>query len=184
MGMLMLVWAKGPAHRKHQDVHQVGHQRATALGGGQKWVTGFLDKQWLVIPGVCFQVLFLLCEHGTFMSLSGFPALLKEACMVIPALPNTHVSPSLPWHPPPQRDHNNLFGNSHPYPSCFPGWDPVPALWLQEMRWTDTGWSEASHSQGPLPTFDPPARSLHLRTRSTASSWASESGTGSCSTKG
>lgn len=32
--------------------------------GGQKWVTGVLDEQWLVIPGACFQVLFLPCDHG------------------------------------------------------------------------------------------------------------------------
>lgn len=56
-------------------------------------------------------------SRGVFsalLSLSGFSAQLKGACMVIPALP------------PPPRDHNNLFGNAQPYPSCFPGWDPSP----------------------------------------------------------
>lgn len=34
---------------------------SSSPGGGQKWVTGVLDEQWLVIPGACFQVSFLPC---------------------------------------------------------------------------------------------------------------------------
>lgn len=38
--------------------------------------------------------------------------------MVIPVLPPTPKE--------------TITTYAHPYPHCFPGWDPAPALWLQE----------------------------------------------------
>lgn len=83
---------------------------------------------------------------------------------------------------PPQRECNNLSENA-PKPSQFLFLvEIVLALWLQEMWWAER--VEGDKQSRALPTFDPHTCSLQLRTRSMASSWAFESGTESCSTKG
>lgn len=44
--------------------HWLGHRQRATVQGGQQWVTGFLDKQWLLTAEVCFLVLLLLCDRG------------------------------------------------------------------------------------------------------------------------